>query len=193
MTVMASYAVVAVPSSSIQVNRNVPLSSTLTVNWKYGLAAIPGSRSQANASLPLNSQVNLLMIFRGTSAPASSLRRPDSIGCEISVLISITSPFLASLGTLRRGLSAIASLASAAADRDLHLLAGGEEAPVAGARHHDHVLGRGQANAGRGFRASRHRREMERGEARYRVGVGDHQHVGDVIGGRHRAVDGHRQ
>src|SRR5215813_5347623 len=96
-----------------------------------------GSRSQANASFPLNSQVQRLMILRGTSAPASSLRRPDSIGCAIRVLISTTSPFFASFGTLIRGFSA-----TTASDRHLHLLAGGQETPVAGARHHDHVLRR---------------------------------------------------
>src|SRR5262249_43211681 len=107
VTVMVSSAVVAVPSSSIQVKRNVPLSWRRTVNWKYGLAAIAGSRSQENASAPLDSQGQRLMILRGMGGPASFLRRPDSIGCASRVLISTTSPFLASLGTLIRGLSGI--------------------------------------------------------------------------------------
>src|SRR5438132_5022390 len=101
------------------------------------------------------------MILRGTSAPASSLRRPDSIGCASKVLISTTSPFLASFGSLIRGLSTTAS-----PDRHLHLFAGGKEAPVAGARHHDHVFRGVETDARRDFGARRHRGEMERGNAR---------------------------
>src|SRR5215471_18594202 len=128
-----------------------------------------GSSSQANASVPLNSQVKRLMILRGTSAPASFLRRPDSIGCASRVLISTTSPFFASFGTLIRGFSA-----TTASDRHLHLLAGGEKTPVAGARDDDDIFRRVEADAGRDFGAARHGRETERGNTRIGIAVRDH-------------------
>src|SRR3546814_11303306 len=60
--------------------------------------------SQANTGVPLNAQVNLLMIWRGMTLPSLSLRWPDSIEWLISVLMVITSPAAADLGTFTRGL-----------------------------------------------------------------------------------------
>src|SRR5207302_413711 len=87
-------------------------SSILASNWMYGFAEIAGSSAQENTGLPLNSQVNLLMILRAIGLPCASLRWPDSIRCETSVLIWMISPFLASFGSLIRGLSAMFSLLS---------------------------------------------------------------------------------
>src|SRR5262245_47591862 len=91
------------------------------------------------------------MIFRGIGLPAGSLRWPDSMRCEIRVLIWMMSPFLASLGSLMRGLSAISSLLlpAAAADGHLDRLALGEQRAIAHLRHRDHVLGLRQADADR--------------------------------------------
>src|SRR5580704_17048611 len=106
-TVMPCSAVVTVPLSSTQAKAKVPLPATFTVNSKYGLAEIAGSRSARNTSWPLKVQTNELMISRGIGLPASSLRKPVSMTCDISVLIWMMSPFLASLGTRRRGFSAM--------------------------------------------------------------------------------------
>src|ERR1700693_1741801 len=102
----------------------------------------------------------------------------------IRVLITMTSPFLASFGSLTRGFSAMifSSIhaflkfrsAAAAADGHLDLLLLGEELPLAGLRHHDDVLGRGHADTGRDLGASRQRREMEGGETRARIAFRHH-------------------
>src|SRR3546814_12383836 len=63
-----------------------------------GLAEMAGSSFASNTGLPLKVTVILLMILRGMIWPFESLRWPDSIGCGTRVLISTTSPFLASLG-----------------------------------------------------------------------------------------------
>src|SRR3546814_19800505 len=63
-----------------------------------GLAEMAGSSFASNTGLPLKVTVILLMILRGMIWPFESLRRPDSIGCGTRVLISTTTPFLASLG-----------------------------------------------------------------------------------------------
>src|SRR5262252_9654375 len=155
-----------------------------------------GSRSTLNTGLPLNSQVNLLMILRGMTLPSWSLRRPVSIGCAIRVLISITSPFLASVGSLMRGFSAIVLLldsrrrsAAAAADGDLDRLHLREHLAFAGLRHHDDVLRDRKPDAGRDQGAARHRRQMKGGEARARVAFCHHEDIGHVVVGSHRALD----
>src|ERR1700686_4311603 len=123
---MPCSAVVTVPLSSTQAKAKVPLASTFTVNSKYGLAEIAGSRSARNTSWPSKVQTKELVIFGAMGFSLSSFRKPVSMTCEISVLIWMISPFLASLGTRRRGFSAMMSCpvlfvvsAAAAADRDL--------------------------------------------------------------------------
>src|SRR5262245_5325914 len=137
------------------------------------------------------------MILRGIVLPSLSLRRPVSMTCETRVLICTISPFLASLGTFRRGFSAIAisrylmvrGSAAAAADRHLHFLLAGIEFSVARLSNDDHVLGGGEPDASDRLGAARERRETERREPRARIAVGHHQDVGHVVLGRHRAVD----
>src|SRR6185437_2177986 len=154
-----------------------------------------GSRSMLITGLPLNSQSNLLMILRGMILPASSLRNPVSIGCGISVLITITSPFLASPGTRRRGLSAImvscscAASAAAAADRHLHQLLPGIELADTGLGDDEDILGGIEADAGDDLGTARHRRETDPRHTRPRIAVGDDQDLAHVVISIHRTVD----
>src|SRR5580704_733252 len=195
-TVMPCSAVVTVPLSSTQAKANVPLSATFTVNSKYGLAEIAGSRSARNTSWPLKVQTNELMISRGIGLPFSSLRKPVSIGCDISVLIWMMSPFFASLGMRRRGFSAMmfcpvlfVGSAAAAAHRDLDHFALGVKLAGRGLGQHGDGAGATQADAGRGFSAPGHRRQMKSDNARIGIGIADDADLADVIVRRHRAVD----
>src|SRR5690348_2865723 len=83
--------------------------------------------------------------------PAASLRWPFSIGWLISVLTSITSPFLAVVGTRRRGLISsdigFSCSAAAAADRDLDFAARHVERAVVHLGHRDQLLGLGETGA----------------------------------------------
>src|SRR5690606_20912327 len=102
---------------------------------------------------PFRSQVKRLMIERGISLPSASLRWPDSILWLISALMVTTSPALADLGTLTRGLeslamSSVSSLTAAAADGDLDVVAGLADRAVRHFGDRDHVLGLRQADAG---------------------------------------------
>src|SRR4029077_5496610 len=151
---MPCSAVVTVPLSSTQAKAKVPLSATFTVNSKYGLAEIAGSRSARNTSWPLKVQTKELMIWRGIGLPLSSLRKPVSIGCDISVLIWMISPFLASLGTRRRGFSArvlcpVVCVVSpaAAADRDLDHFAVGVKLAGRSLGQHGDDTGAAEADA----------------------------------------------
>src|SRR4051794_870625 len=91
------------------------------------------------------------MILRGTVAPAASLRWPFSMSCEISVLISISSPGLTLAGRRTRGVGLVAMckslacffyvLAAAAADGDLHIALGRVEFAVTHLGDADDVLG----------------------------------------------------
>src|SRR5258708_38960787 len=87
--------------------------------------------------------------MRGTSLPSASLRWPFSMGWVISVLISITSPFLALAGTRRRGLMSSDTMfsrsAAAAADGDLDLAAPRVERAVVHPGHRDQFLALGPA------------------------------------------------
>src|SRR5580704_6195804 len=196
---MPCSAVVTVPLSSTQAKAKVPLSSTFTVNSKYGLAEIAGSRSARNTSWPLKVQTNELMISRGIGLPASSLRKPVSIGCDISVLIWMMSPFLASLGTRRRGFSAMMFLsglvcclfvsAAAAADRDLDHFALGIKLAGRGLGQHRDGAGAAEPDAGCGFGAPRRRRQMKSDNAGIGIGIADDADLADIVVRRHRAVD----
>src|SRR5262245_26838584 len=99
------------------------------------------------------------MILRGITLPLGSLRSPVSMGCCTKVLIWMTSPFLACLGSLRRGLSAMRFtrllLSAAAADRNLDLLAIGIEPAVVGLCDDDHVLSPRQPDTRSSNRAPR--------------------------------------
>src|SRR5580700_9449454 len=195
-TVMPCSAVVTVPLSTTQAKAKVPLSSTFIVNSKYGLAEIAGSRSARNTSWPLKVQTNELMISRGIGLPASSLRNPVSMTCDISVLIWMMSPFLASLGTRRRGFSAMMFCpvlfvvsAAAAADRDLDHFAFGIKLAGRGLGQHGDGAGAAEADAGRGFGAPGHRRQMKSDDAGIRIGIADDADLADVIVRRHRTLD----
>src|SRR3984893_5629772 len=197
---MPCSAVVTVPLSSTQAKAKVPLSSTFTVNSKYGLAEIAGSRSARNTSWPLKVQTNELMISRGMGLPLSSLRKPVSMTCEISVLIWMMSPFLASLGTRRRGFSAMMScpvlfvvFSAAAAHRDLDHFAVGVKFSRRGLGDHSDGAGAAEADAGRGFGAAGHRRQMKSDDTGIGIGIADDADLADVILRRHRAVDLDRQ
>jgi len=74
-------------------------------NSKYGLVEIAGSSVMSITFWPLKSQVKRLMIDRGITLPLESLRWPDSIACEIRVLMVTTSPAEADFGTRTRGLT----------------------------------------------------------------------------------------
>src|SRR5580692_12949476 len=107
------------------------------------------------------------MISRGTGLPLSSLRKPVSMTCEISVLIWMMSPFLASLGTRRRGFSAMMSCpvlcfvsAAAAADRDLDHFTVGIKLAGRGLGQHGDGAGTAEADAGRGLGTAGHWRQM---------------------------------
>src|SRR5262245_52113669 len=97
------------------------------------------------------------MILRGIVLPSLSLRWPDSITCGNSVLISMTSPFLASVGSLRRGFSAmifscflqLPRSAAAAADGNFHQLLIGEEFAFARLRNRNDILRCGETDARR--------------------------------------------
>src|SRR5690606_21027786 len=149
--------------------------------------------------LPANSQTHVLMILPGITLPSLSLRWPDSMKCRISVLIRMPSPFLASLGSFRRGSSAIVCSpvacpsAAAAADGDLDELLLREERALRGLGDDDDVLRGGEADAHRGLGLARERGELEARDARTWVAVGQHQHLADVILGGHRRVDRDRQ
>src|SRR5262245_56084254 len=120
----------------------------------YGLAAIAGSMLAENTGLPLNSQANLLMILRGMALPSLSLRWPDSITCGSSALISMTSPFLISEGTLSLGFSAmivsrfLLRSAAPAADGDLPQLLICKELALAGFCDRNDVLRGGEPDTG---------------------------------------------
>src|SRR6516162_2131647 len=90
------------PLSPVQRNSSVPLSAATVKNEINGLAAIAGDSSARKISLPLWVQRNSVMMSRGIIVPFVPVRNPLSIGCEISVLISMISPRRALAGTLIR-------------------------------------------------------------------------------------------
>src|SRR5260221_13048297 len=101
--------------------------------------------------------------------PAASLRWPFSIGWVIRVLTSITSPFLAVVGTRRRGFMSsamISSSAAAAADGDLDLAARRVERAVVHLRDHDQLLCLGKPHAGPNLGLAGERREFLRCDRR---------------------------
>src|SRR5580704_13140088 len=106
--------------------------------------------------------------------PAASLRWPFSIGWVISVLTSTTSPFLAVVGTRRRGLMSsamISSSAAAAADGDLDLAARRVERAVVHLGHRDQLLGLRQTHAHRDLGLAAERREFVDRDTRIGVAV----------------------
>src|SRR5690242_17057191 len=114
------------------------------------------------------------MILRGIGLPCASLRWPDSIRCETSVLIWMISPCFASFGSLIRGLSAMSVSpvsAAAAADSNLDGLALGEERAIAHFCDHDDVLRLREADANRRLGLAGQRRERQRCDAGIRIAV----------------------
>src|SRR5882724_4813386 len=131
--------------------------------------------------------------MRGTNLPSASLRWPFSMGWVISVLISITSPFLALAGTRSRGLMSsdmmFSRSAAAAADGDLDLAARRVERAVVHLGHRDQFLRLGQADAQLHLGLATQWREFVDGDARIGIAVGRHVerlHVGLVA---HLALD----
>src|SRR6476661_4097206 len=96
-----------------------------------GLAAIAGCSSAEKTTSPLYVQTNFSMMSRGTSWPSAPVRKPVSIGCDSSVLISTMSPRLAPLGMLMSARAAILSL-HAGRQRDDDFA---RRAPVSAIRH----------------------------------------------------------
>src|SRR5262249_39856077 len=97
------------PLSPVHSKLSVPLSLATVKNVRKGLAAIAGKSSARKISSPLYLQMNSLMMSRGTGLPVPSGRKPVSMTCEISVLISITSPRLAFGGALMRARAMLSS------------------------------------------------------------------------------------
>src|SRR5947207_15040431 len=90
------------PLSPSQVNAGVPLVVAVVKKVTNGLAASAGKNSVAKISSPLYRHENDVMMSRGIICPLVLWRKPVSMMCEISVLISITSPRFALAGTLMR-------------------------------------------------------------------------------------------
>src|SRR6185436_15689312 len=95
------------------------------------------------------------MMSRGIGAPSWVRRYPVSIGCETSVLISMTSPRRARAGTLIRALAMARSLQLLETRREGHddVRALGPEGAVAHLADRDDGLRVGQAHAGRHARS----------------------------------------
>src|SRR5688572_15369633 len=157
--------------------------------------------SAEKSGFPFRSTVNLLMILRGMTLPALSLRWPDSITCETRVFTSMTSPFWAVFLSRRmRGLTSDMALflavegsartsTAAAADRHLDELRIHEHRAVVHLGEGDDVLGFGEADASVRLRDAAQGREAERHDAAARVGVGDDHQIGHVRLLGHRALD----
>ena len=92
----------------------VPLSVATAKNDTNGLAAIAGDNSMRKISAPFQVAVKRSMMLRGMMRPLVPGRKPVSIGCMISALISTISPFLAVLGALTRTLVIVMSSMQAA-------------------------------------------------------------------------------
>src|SRR6516165_35989 len=166
----------------------------------YGFAEIAGSKSAEKTCLPLTVQENLLRILRATGFPFASLRRPVSITCDTRALTSTMSPLVACfLSSLMRGLSStIADLldracearsAAAAADRDLHLLAGLEHGTVVHLRNGDDVLGFRQSNARIDLGNAARRRKVKGCDAAARITLRHNQDIAHIRLLGHRAFD----
>src|SRR5262245_4634290 len=157
---------------------------------------MPGCSSALKTSSPAKLAEKKLMMLRGMVLPSGSLRWPVSMTWEIKVLISIRSPGLAASGSLMRGLfiaAPLCALTAAAADRDLYGAPTDQKLTVAQLGEADHLLGAGEAHAGCRRGLARQRAEAEGGNARLGVLGGDYVDRLDVVGGRHRALDRHRE
>src|SRR5215470_13068138 len=165
-------------------------------NDRNGLADMPGCSSAANTASPANVTWNELMMLRGMGLPSASLRCPVSITCEISVLISMTSPTLVLSGSLMRAF-AMGSLplwlATATADRHLDVALAHQEAAIPQLGDREHVLSSRQPHAACHHGLAGEGRKMECRHPRLRVGRGDDVDRADVVGLRHGAVDRDRE
>src|SRR5262249_20390952 len=90
------------PLSPVHSKFSVPLSVATVKKVRNGLAEIAGNSSARKISSPLYLQMKSVIMSRGIGLPVLSGRKPVSMTCEISVLISITSPRLALAGALMR-------------------------------------------------------------------------------------------
>src|SRR5262245_42288840 len=127
------------------------------------------------------------MMSRGMAAPTVECRKPLSMMCEISVLISITWPRLALAGTL---MSARAmSVLQAGAERDDHVGAVGPERAVRKLGNRSDRLRIGEPHAGREGGPSGAWAEMHADHVGLRVPLGEDVDRLHVVLRRHRAVD----
>ena len=167
------------------------------------MAEIAGFQSASKTVLPLNAAMNLLMILRGTILPAASLRWPDSISCEIRVLISIISPGLA-WAERERGGSAwspwefprLSCVRTMRADQPpqppivtftLAFAMCSLPFDISAMQTMFCVCGEAHARRGRGLAACR--RELVADDAGQRIAVGEHMHRLHVVRIGHRAFD----
>src|SRR5882724_7177401 len=132
------------------------------------------------------------MMSRGNSLPVLSGRKPVSISCEISVLISMISPRLALAGTLMRA-RAISDSLEAGGKRhdDLELV--GPERAVAHLRDGGDLLRIREADARRDAGAAGARSEMDAHHVRLRVLFREDVNGLDVVGRGHRALGRDRE
>src|SRR5215468_8466700 len=196
MTLSCIFSTTLTPASSIQVNSSSPGPGTFMKNDRKGLADMPGCSSAANTGSPANVTLNELMMLRGMGLPSASLRCPVSITCEISVLISMTSPILVLSGSLMRAFamgSLPLRLAAAPANCHLDVALAHQEAAIAELGNHEHVLGSRQPHAAGHHGPAGEGREMECRHPRLWVGRGDDVNRADVVGLRHGTVDRDRE
>src|SRR3979411_723850 len=112
------------------------------------------------------------MMLRGSPFPSAPGRYPVSIGCPISVRISITSPRLADAGTLIRARAMISAVPFyARSQRDHHVGGVRPERAVAEPCHGPQFLRRGEPDTRRYTGLSGTRAEHELGHLGLRVAL----------------------
>src|SRR6266699_6605312 len=114
------------------------------------------------------------MMSRGISSPSWVRRKPVSIACAASVLISMISPRFACAGTLTMARAILdQAFFETGRERHHHLRAVGPERAVGELGDCDHGLRVGKAHARRYTRTSRARSEMDAHHVRQRVLLGE--------------------
>src|SRR5436190_9526372 len=100
VTVISTWWAATKPSSPLQRKAMMPLSLATAENETNGLAAIAGDIFMRKISRPFQVALKSSMILRGMMRPLVPGRKPVSMTCMISALISTTWPFFAVLGAL---------------------------------------------------------------------------------------------
>src|SRR5687767_4090940 len=130
------------------------------------------------------------MALRRWRTPASSRRKPVSIGWRMEMRTSTASPRAAWSGSWMRARATLVLRASGFAHLDLDHV--GPERAVGEAGDGDHALRAVQAQARGELGAGELRPEVERRHVAHRVFLRDEVHRSHVVGGGHGAVDLHR-